>query len=129
MMEDKILAESTKYKIHSISENVYLIDKTKNTKLGDNLDCFYDKPNDALISENEEYVVIVGDHVAIYFFESKQIIEVNILYSNNWINGLFQDISEDNSWDYFRFVAYDEDNKLCIFKMNVYDLKPIKIGS
>ena len=44
-----------------------------------------------------------------------------------WTNAIHQDEIEDNLLTTFRFVTYNARNKPTIFKMNINNLKKIKI--
>ena len=127
------LAENQDYKIYALSENVYLKRKSNsgdcNNSYSDNdifITSFYGDPCCAIISKNNAYCVIAGQILVIYFFESNNLIE---LWSNDtyWPTGLHQDISNDGSWDFFRFIAYNSKNKLSIFKANTNTLKTEEI--
>ncbi|MGB0870468.1 MAG: hypothetical protein ACPGSD_12795 [Flavobacteriales bacterium] len=123
---DKYLAENDRYKIHSICESVYLRDKNLGKHgIGLCIDCMYSDPEGAMISQCGTYAVIFGHHLSIYNFENQKLKQVS--FQLEWIQAVHQDIIEDRSWNYFRFIAYDENDALGIFKMNVEDLSYDKV--
>lgn len=131
---DKILNESENYKLYSIDESVYLKNKRslspQEIQVFSSLDIFvdsiYGNPNTGLISGDEKYVVIGGESLVVYNIENK--ISNPVLNERiSWIYGIFQDISEDQSWDYFRFVSYNQQNNLSIFRINCSDLSIIEL--
>lgn len=126
---DQILAENEFYKVHSISENVYLIDKRykNDVKVGKYLDSFYGDPHGAIISQDGEYLVVFGDHIYIYLFEKEINYIIEVYRYDNYVCTVYQDIINDKGFNFFRFVAYDENDQLGIFKMNINDRIPIKI--
>lgn len=126
---NKFLVENEEYKVHSIGEKVYLIDKEYSDyiKVGKYIGCFCGNPNDAIISIDNRYLIVVGDYVLIYFFEKQIALKVKVYHETNWISGVYQDKTEDGNFNFFRFVGYDENNELSLFKMNIYDRIPIKV--
>jgi hypothetical protein len=129
---DKILAETDNYKLYSIADNVYLKDKKKSKTIGWDkidiyIDVFYGDPNSGLISNNNEYVVVAGDKLVIYNIIN-DVYLIPSQFSDNWVSGLFQDIGDDRDWKYFRFVSYDGEDKLKIFRIDSKSLEVKQIS-
>ena len=128
---DQILAEDKRYKVYSISENVYLIDKEHRNKDDQNIASVYGDPDSALISKDQKYIVVAGHGINIWYLDTdkpKKGLEILTDPDNQmWTKALHQDIVADKSWDFFRFVSYDENNKTRVFRMNVHTLTVSKI--
>lgn len=117
------IAENEKYKVYSLDENVYLKEKkffknhNKFSKKDKFIGCHYGNPNDGMIIE--DYVVVSGCGISI--FNLKNGIE-NHYYSDEnekfWTNAIHQE-SEDDYNTEFRFVTWNSDNQLRVFKMNI----------
>ena len=119
----KFIAENEKYKIYSLDESIYLKEK-KNSDSHDKFskkDKFighhYGNPNDGIITEN--YVIITGCGISIY--DLKNGTDKHLLTDENdryWTNGIHQE-GEDDYHTEFRFVSFNSNNKLRVFKMNI----------
>lgn len=123
MNEINFIAENETYKVYSIYESVYLKEK----KSTDNLEGFskkdkyiahhYGDPNDGIITE--DYVIVSGCGISIY--DLKNGIEKHF-YDNPdnifWTNGIHQDGQDDYHTE-FRFITWNSENKLRVFKMNI----------
>lgn len=129
---DKHLSESEKFKVYSISENIYLKDKKSSRyldvfeKTDRYIDHHYGDPEGALISPTEDYVVVVGHGISIYPLNDKYGIEQASLFNESenqmYTNGVHIEYSDQpsSSWDaegpfwlWFRFVSAN-----VIYKMN-----------
>ena len=129
----KYLAENTEYKVYSIFENVYL----KYKKTSNNLDDFessdvliashYGDPNNAIILNDNNYVIVSGCGLTIYDIGKKS--ENHILAEPEeitWTNAVFQDEADNQSLE-FRFVAHNKSGHLRIFKMNLETFEIIEM--
>ena len=119
----KFIAENEKYKVYSLDESIYLKEK----KLSANQDefskddkfigCHYGNPNDGIISQN--YVIVSGCGISIYDLNTG--IEKHHFMDGNerlWTNGIHKE-EKDNYHTEFRFVSWNSENKLRVFKMNI----------
>ena len=135
----RYLAESENYKVTSEYEYATLHFKNKLHRKPVDIGDFYGDPDCAIISRNENYLVVAGCGLIIYRlrepFTEYGDIGNPTQYSEFfrepefhwWINGLHQtDI--DSDWKYFRFVAANKEGEF-IYKMNADDFSIEKIGA
>ena len=122
-----ILAESEKFKVYSLSESVYLKDKSSSKSINDYekndflLAWVYGDPDSALISSNQSFIAISGCGIILYFLESKKIIELyNAPEDIMWTNSIKQNI-EDEEY-IIRFNALTDSDKINHNKLNVKSL-------
>ncbi len=119
------LAESRHFKVYSINDNAYL--KRKSTcllldefdKTDVHIGWIYGDPTDALIMPDEKHVVIAGAGITIFDIDCKK---EHYLFAEPdniiWTNGLHQ-ADMDNGQVECRYVAYFEETKTRVFKMNI----------
>lgn len=116
------ITENEKYKVYSLDESIYLKEK----KMSENHDEFskndkfighhYGNPNDGIITEN--YVIVSGCGISIY--DLKEQTDRYLFTDENdryWTNGIHQE-GEDDYRIEFRFVSFNSENELRVFKMN-----------
>jgi len=117
------ITENEKYKVYSLDESIYLKEKS----LFGNQDEFskkdkfighhYGNPNDGIITES--HVIVSGCGISIYDIKKQK--EKHLFTDENnriWTNGIHQE-GEDDYHTEFRFVSYNSENKLRVFKMNI----------
>jgi len=133
------LAESENYKVTSEYESATLHFKNKLIRKSVYIGDFYGDPDCAIISRDEEYLVVAGCGLIIYrlkepfteFGDSRQSTQYSEFFrepeNHWWINGLHQ-TNIDNDWKYFRFVAANNEGEF-IYKMNADDFSVEKISS
>ena len=125
-MSTKYLFESKHFKVYSCYENVYLTHKLSSKNSSDNdllIASHYGDPNGAIIFPDEKYVVVSGCGLSIYNVELQS--EIHILDAPNriwWTNGLHQE-GEDNQSKEVRFVSWNNQSHLRIFKIDVETLE------
>ncbi len=119
----QFIAENEKYKVYSSYEDVYLKEKKachhqdefseKDRCIGSH----YGDPNDGIITEN--YVIVSGHGILIYDLKNhKEKHVLNSAKNEHWTNAIHQDMFDDYHTE-FRFVSYNSENKLRVFKMNI----------
>ncbi len=116
------IAENQKYKVYSLDESVYL--KEKNTFENQNdyskndkfIAYHYGNPNNGIITDY--YVIISGYGISVY--DLKNGTEKHFFDGENnwWTNGVHQDEKDDYKSE-FRFVSWNSEDKLRVFKMNI----------
>lgn len=117
------IAENKKYKVYSLDENIYLKEKSllsnnnKYSKKDKFIGFHYGNPNNGIITEN--YVIVSGCGISIYNLKKKT--ESHYFANENetyWTNGIHQEDGDDCHTE-IRFVSYNHENKLRVFKMNI----------
>jgi hypothetical protein len=122
---DKFLVENDRYKVYSISENIYLKNKSNSKNLcdfektDDYVACIYGDPQNAIFIDNGKILVISGCGITLYNTETK----TEISFYNNpddilWTNGLHQEESQ-NKLTQFRFVALNKNNQTRVFNFDI----------
>ena len=119
------LAESAAYKVYAIYESVYLKEKpTSDTQDGfSEADQFiawhYGDPTSAIVLPTGKHIIVAGCGLSLYDTERRE--EAHILDEPDkilWTNALHQDSLDDMNCE-FRFVAFNKDDVMRVFKMNV----------
>lgn len=110
-----------------IEENVYLRKKSNNAsqdiyhKNDICITSHYGNPTCAIILYSGKHIIIAGCGLTIYDIENK--LEKRILCEPDniwWTNGLHQHPSPaENLNTEFRFISFNKDNKLRVFKLNI----------
>ena len=125
-MTIRYLAESESFKVYSIFESVYLKVKShcrsyiEHENADECIASVYGDPDSALISFDEEYVVIGGCGVTIYNIQSRKTVELfNEPDDITWTEGVYQSAEDRNS--YFRFNALTKSDKLAIHRLDIHD--------
>ncbi len=119
------LTENDRYKVYAIYENVYLKEKATSNNLDNyeeddiNIAWHYGDPNAAIILNSGQHLIIGGCGLTIYDLKNKT--EKTFLDDPDdisWVFALYQD-GIDDQYKEFRFVAYYDNDKLRVFKMNI----------
>jgi len=117
------IAENEKFKVYSLDESIYL--KKKNLLNNNNkfskkdkfIGHHYGNPNDGIITD--KYVIVSGCGICIYDLKAET---ENHYFTDEkdryWTNGIHQE-GEDDYHTEFRFVSWNSENKLRVFKMNI----------
>jgi len=120
---NRTLFENSKYRLYSIYENVYL--KSKDD-LDEKEDVFvtsvYGDPDSGLISSGNNYIAVAGCGITIHFLTDRDSYELgtdpeNIL----WTEGIYQ--SDEEDFNFVRFTAYTEENKIRVHRLDVFERK------
>jgi hypothetical protein len=135
----RYLAESENYKVTAEYEMVFLHFKNKPNQKPIYIGDFYGDPTCAIISCDEQYVVMAGCGIIIYRLtepfctygigkSSEQYSEFHNRPRNIWwTDGLYQTLY-DEDWKYFRFVAANEEGTF-IYRMDSTTFAIDKIGA
>jgi hypothetical protein len=124
----RYLAESQSFKVYSIYESVFLKNKLLSTKMQEydvndkDVAWHYGDPSGALILPDENFVIVAGCGLSVYDLQSQS--EKHILDAPKriwWTNGLHQ-AGEDDQTKEVRFVSYNAQSQLRVFKLNVESL-------
>lgn len=120
---NRILFETDEYRLYSIFESVYLKEKI-GLSSGDDLfiSSIYGDPDSGLISFNNEFVVIAGCGITVYFIADKSCYEIGTEPENIlWTEGVYQ--SGEDSYNFVRFIAYIGDNLIRVHRLDVFTKK------
>ncbi|WP_027710084.1 hypothetical protein [Zooshikella ganghwensis] len=123
-MEYRYLAESSKYKVFSLADYVYLKNKanckshTEYEQSDENIAWIYGEPDSAIITFDERYVVIAGCGISVYDIQLK---ETTYLFSEpdsiEWTEGVY--LGENDEIFQVRFNALTKTEKLVIKRLNL----------
>ncbi len=117
----RFLAEDASYKVYALYESVYLKLKSSSRNQNDYekqdllIGCHYGDPSAAIILPG--YIIVAGCGLTIFDLEKQ---EESTFFDEPdsivWTNGLYQD-GMDSPLE-FRYVAFTDNEKLRVFKMN-----------
>lgn len=125
--ERRILAEDNKYKVYSVYESVYLIDKYNQNKSHKFIAWIYGDPKGAIISKDQKYIVVSGYGISIYYLD-EQLGESQLSFfddpdNSKYTCGLHQNEIDDKSLNFFRFVSYNDKQEPRVFRMNAHNFQ------
>ena len=122
----RYLAESDSFKVYSLFESVYLKVKSRcksyieYEKSDECIASVYGDPESALISFDENYVVIGGCGVSIYNIQSREIVELfNEPDNITWTEGVYQSAEDQNH--FVRFNVLTKTNQLAIHRLDIHN--------
>ena len=123
-VSDRILFENEAFRLYSIYEDVYLLNKSLKAALSQSaqpdivIASIYGDPDSGLIAWNNAFVALAGCGLSLYFLETGESYSIGAQADNTlWTEGIYQ--SAEDEVHFVRFTAYTKDNKIRVHRLNV----------
>lgn len=121
---ERILFENDAFRLYSIYEDAYLLNKLSKDELLQNsqpvivVASIYGDPDSGLIAWNNAFAAIAGCGLTLYFLETGESYSIGAEADDTfWTEGIYQ--SEEDEVNFVRFTAYTKDNKIRVHRLNV----------